>query len=287
MFLKNKAILLCGFVVFLSGIPEVSYAKWSSSSSPSRSVSPKNYSTRAITRSIYSGFGSKSYQNQKINSPVSLGNKNTDNIFSKQAQKQQTIKDYDGWKNKKVVVPPPIPTNNTSTIPLANTSNNNTKIVNRTYVTRNYNYGGHSYVMPSYYTPTHNSYGNVSSFFLGMLLAKATEPSYYNWAYAHYNDPSYIQWHQEMEEQARTNSDLESKLSTLDAKVEQLKIDNANPVTLTKADSNMESDPDIKNVSIPTDISKPTDIKNSFLSNFIVGLGSLILFIGIVIFILL
>lgn len=285
MMIKNKAILLCGFVVFLSGIPEVSYAKWSSSS-PTRSVSPKNYSTRAITRSIYSGFGSKSYQNQKINSPVSLGNKNTDNIFSKQAQKQQTTKDYDSWRNKKVVASAPIPTNS-PTIPLANTSNNTTKVVNKTYVTRNYNYGGHSYVMPSYYTPSYNSYGNVSSFFLGMLLAKATEPSYYNWAYAHYNDPSYIQWHQEMEEQARTNSDLESKLSTLDAKVEQLKIDNANPVTLTKADPSLESGPDIKNIPIPTDSSKPTEIKNSFLSNFIVGLGSLILFIGIVIIILL
>ena len=285
MILKNKAILLCGFVVFLSGIPGVAYAKWSSSSS--RSISPKTYSTRSISRSIYSGFGSKSYQNQKTATPVSLGNKVTDNIFSKQSQKQQSVNDYTSWKNKNAG-PPPISTNNSNIHTQSiNPQNNTTKIVNKTYVTRNYNYGGHSYVMPSYYTPSYHYYGNVSSFFLGLLLAKATEPSYYNWAYAHYGDPSYIQWHQEMEEQARTNSDLESKLSILDAKVEQLKIDNANPETLNKVDSNLESEPDIKSVPVPNDISKPAEIKNSFLTDFILGLGSLILFIVIVIFILL
>ena len=283
MILKNKAILLCGFVVFLSGIPGVAYAKWSSSSS--RSISPKTYNTRTITKSIYSGFGSKSYQNQKIATPSSLGNKNIDNIFSKQSQKQQSVKDYSSWKDRKEGLPS-ILTNNPDN-QTARSANNTTKIVNKTYVTRNYNYGGHSYVMPSYYTPSSNYYGNVSSFFLGMLLAKATEPSYYNWAYAHYGDPSYIQWHQEMEEQARTNSDLESKLSILDAKVEQLKIDNANPETLNKVDSNLESEPDIKSVPVPNDISKPAEIKNSFLTDFILGLGSLILFIVIVIFILL
>ena len=285
MNIKNKAILLCGFSILLSTIPEVGYARWSSSStsSGSRSYSPKSYSTsRSISRSSYSGFGSKSYQTTKITPPKSLGQTKTDNIFSRQSQKDQTVKDYSNWKNKNSPIASTVgnlPTSN------SNFSSNTTKVVNKTYVTKNYNYGGHSYVMPSYYAPAYPSYGHLSSFFLGMLLAKATEPSYYNWAYAHYEDPSYIQWHREMEAQAQNNADLQSQLSMLDAKVEELKISNTNPKTLNMADPSMESAPEIKNVPITDTTNKNED--HGYFWKIVTTVGSLLLFVGIVVLILL
>lgn len=255
----------------MSGIPDVSYARWSSSSS-SRSYSPKTYSTRSITKSTYSGFGSKSFQNQKTVAPSSLNTTKTDNIFSKQSRKDQAVKDYTNWKNKSYV-----PISNPLQSASSNSSTNST-VVNKTYVTKNYNYGGHSYIPPSYYTPMHSSYGNISSFFLGMLLAKATEPSYYNWAYAHYNDPSYIQWHQEMETQAQTNSSLQAQLSALDAKVEYLKISNDDPNKLVKADPSLESGQDIKSLPV-TNTSSKSD--NSPFWKWMAGLTSVLLLVGV------
>lgn len=272
MLIKNKAIILCGVIALISGTPDISHARWSSSSSSSRSYSPKTYSTRSITKSTYSGFGSKSYQNQKTAAPVSLNNTKSDNIFSKQSRKDQTVKDYTNWKNKSYV-----PISKPSQTASSNSSTNST-VVNKTYVTKNYNYGGHSYILPSYYAPLHPSYGNISSFFLGMLLAKATEPSYYNWAYAHYNDPSYIQWHREMEAQAQTNSNLQAQLSALDAKVEYLKISNDDPNKLVKADPSLESGQDIKSFPV-TDNPQKSD--NSSFWKWAARITSVLLLVGI------
>ena len=274
MLIKNKAIILCGAIALISGVPDISHARWSSSSSTSsRSYSPKIYSTRSITKSSYSGFGSKSYQNQKTVAPSSLNNTKTDNIFSKQSQKAQTVKDYANWKNKSYV-PITNPPQSASSRPSTNST-----VVNKTYVTKNYNYGGHSYVLPSYYAPLHPSYGNISSFFLGMLLAKATEPSYYNWAYAHYNDPNYIQWHQEMEAKAQTNSSLQAQLSALDAKVEYLKISNDDPNKLAKADPTLETEQDIK--PLPNTSTSPKS-DNSPFWKWMAGIASVLLLVGII-----
>ena len=290
MVIKNKAILLCGFSILFAGIPEVGYARWSSSSTSSRSYSPKSYGSRSVTSSSYTGFGSKTSQNSTKTPPASLSQNNTSNIFARQSQKTQTSKDYYNWKSKIATASSPYVASNSAysaTRPsVGSNSPQPTKIVNKTYVTKNYNYGGHSYVMPSYYTPAYSSYGHLSSFFLGMLLAKATEPSYYNWAYAHYDDPSYIQWHREMEAQAQNNANLQSQLAMLDAKVEELKISNANPATLNKADPDLETGPEVKSIPVE-DVTPQKEKSSSYFSNIVVGLGSLILFVLIVILILL
>lgn len=103
---------------------------------------------------------------------------------------------------------------------------------NKKYVTKNYYYNSPSgyqyhYDVPSYYHPYHPMYGAWNGFFLGMLLSNALQPSYYNWAYSHYNDPGYIAWHQDMEQQAQNNAELRAQLSQLDNKVDSLRAQNS------------------------------------------------------------
>jgi hypothetical protein len=83
------------------------------------------------------------------------------------------------------------------------------------------------YPEPMYVYHMHPNYGMWDSYFMYLLIANAANQSYDEWAYTHYNDPSYIQWHQDMEQQAQNNAQVQAQLSQLDSQVAALKAQNA------------------------------------------------------------
>lgn len=164
------------------------------------------------------------------------------------------------------------------------------KTVTKKYVTKNYYYTSPSgyhyhYDVPSYYHPYHPMYGAWNGFFLGMLLSNAMQPSYYNWAYSHYNDPGYIAWHQDMVQQAQNNQELRDQLSVLDNKVDDLRRQNS-PQTNTIPDG--VTDDEIKSNVTPVEQPAPTpapeNTKSNTGSNVFLGVSALAV-IGILSFI--
>lgn len=48
------------------------------------------------------------------------------------------------------------------------------------------------------------------------------EPSYSMWAYSHQYDPGYIQWHNDMMQQAASNAQLSAQMAQLNAQMAQM-----------------------------------------------------------------
>lgn len=83
---------------------------------------------------------------------------------------------------------------------------------------------------PIYVQRAAPSYGMFAGGFLGgMLLDRILQPSYSNWAYSHQSDPAFQEWHRDMEQQAEDNAELKAKLATMDAKLAEMKAQNAKP----------------------------------------------------------
>jgi len=81
------------------------------------------------------------------------------------------------------------------------------------------------YPEPSYLYHYHSSYGIWDTYFLYLLLQNATQPSYYNWAYAHENDPAY----QQFISQAQNDPNLQSQVNALQTQVNALQAQKATP----------------------------------------------------------
>lgn len=72
------------------------------------------------------------------------------------------------------------------------------------------------------------AYGAYAAAFLGgVLLDRAADAAYANWAYSHSSEQDYQAWHQDMEEEAANNEELRAKLAILDQKVAELQAQNA------------------------------------------------------------
>lgn len=228
---KNIAIMMAfASVLTISPIHDAN-AAWGkgsssvrSSMSYSRSYSPtKSYNTfskSTTTQTKVTGYGGSA--------PPSLSTRTNpvQNPYTRTTMGQQskTISQDYSRKNSPISSPPPRQTTvqNRSVV-------KNYKVVNVTkvYHTHPYAYHGHYYSVPMYYHPYHDTYGTLNAFFLGAMLSHAMQPNYYNWAYAHYNDPNYLAWHADMVNQSQQNADLAAQLSVLDAKVDQLRAQNA------------------------------------------------------------
>lgn len=85
------------------------------------------------------------------------------------------------------------------------------------------------YPEPVYVYHMHPNYGIWDTYFLYLLLMNASQPSYAQWAYAHQNDPSYIEWHNDMQQQAATNTQIQQQLNTLNQQVATLQATKATP----------------------------------------------------------
>ena len=207
---------------------------YSYSSKPSKSgwdvTSPKNTGI--------SGFGNKpkGYDKPiptslKTNSNKSLLETKQNAISSNSALNNLTNKTSDRKTNLSNNTIPSASPSQPKGSPNNQPENQKNTVINNTVIKKKYYYGSsHTpvyYSVPSYYTPTHDHYGMISGMFLGMMLSHALEPSYYNWAYSHYNDPNYIAWHQDMENQAQNNYELRQQLNQLDNKVDELRAENA------------------------------------------------------------
>lgn len=203
-----------------------------SSTSYSRSYQPsRTYSSfsKTTTSSKITGYGGSSV-------PSSLSTKAAipSNPYARASAAQQSKTVVQNYKQTTTSQGPAsspsfttrTDTSSTFTRPRV-TRNYTTVNVTKVYHNHPYAYHGHYYSVPMYYHPYHDTYGSLNAFFLGAMLSHAMEPNYYNWAYAHYNDPSYLAWHTDMMQQAQQNADLAAQLSVLDSKVDQLRAQNA------------------------------------------------------------
>lgn len=259
----SKVLMLAATVsIFTFTSVDYAYAGWSksSSSSVSRSMSYSRSYTPSRTTSSWGrsqvnssskfvGFGSKpsaisSSSSEKSSPPPSLSNSfaQKKSVLATTSSGVDSTKAYNTVQQNRPSKATPFvasaPAESGFAKPSSTASSNEKTYVssspsyntNKKYVT-NYYYNSPSgyhyhYDVPTYYHPYHPMYGAWNGFFLGMLLSNALQPSYYNWAYSHYNDPGYIAWHQDMEQQAQNNAELRAQLSQLDNKVDSLRAQN-------------------------------------------------------------
>lgn len=284
------SVALVSFLMVSNNPAEAGWSSSRSSSSSrtsfSSSSSRSSWSVKSPSSSGISGFGSKrSYSSSStFSAPSSLSNKQSNSYFSSSYNRKSSTNSYNNYtKNnsysQKSYNYPSMPSNTTST-------------VTKNVTIKKYYYGGsnHYYSVPSYYSPPHDHYGLFSGMFLGMMLSHAMEPSYYNWAYSHYNDPSYIAWHQDMMAQAQNNAELRQQLGELDAKVDSLRNQNAPVNQNVIQDNSGEQDPPIENKpsQYPTE-QKPSNIPetHSALIPLLVGFGVFVVVVLAIVAILL
>lgn len=250
--------LFFGFVAmcFIMAVPNISYAKFSSSSSfsssrsfsssysrPSSSFSssysrPKSYSSNSFSYSKPKSYSSGSSYSKPSTNYVSLSSTKTSSThFNRQGSFAVSSSNYKSLNSysKKYNEPPTIVNRTYYSSPSYTRVYTSYHSANGYYAARQHDISGwySRYPAPVYVYHMHPNYGIWDSYFLYLILANASQPSYAQWAYAHQNDPSYQAWYTDMQQQAQNNAQVQQQLSTLNAQVAALKAGNAIPESQT------------------------------------------------------
>lgn len=252
------AVLLAGVSVATVNVHDANagWSKGRSSYSPkiSRSYSAPRPSYSSFSSSVnkktsFSGFGSKPSLTtsakadtpKAVAPPTSLATNKTDTSYLSKKSSQVASANA---LNTARSTPAPVTTASAPVKPSVPTTSFSApaRSAPTTVASSGSNYSGGSYYnrrttivnhyhydTPSYYNSYHPMYGMWSGMFMGMVLAHALQPDYYNWAYSHQYDPGYIQWHNDMMQQSASNAQLAAQMAQLNAQVANLNAQHAAP----------------------------------------------------------
>jgi TRAP transporter TAXI family solute receptor len=102
------------------------------------------------------------------------------------------------------------------------------------YASRDNFYRGQGYHAPAYAFNSSPSFGMFDTLFLFWMLNNVGNKNVAATAYHHADDPGFQKWRQEVEEQAKTNSDLKAKLTEMDKQIKSMEGTPKDPAYLPK-----------------------------------------------------